>query len=77
MQQKYHLRGQVRGSKQPFPVINNYHKHIEYQCVFIFNRFPVAIWNFLFLRIFLERISTADDDCRTGQYHTDALVDAC
>lgn len=41
---------------------------------FVFVRFPVAIWNFPFLRIFLNRISTADDDCRTGQYHTDALV---
>ncbi len=41
---------------------------------FIFVRFPVAIWIFLFLRIFLNRISTAGADRRMGQYHTDALV---
>lgn len=44
---------------------------------FVFICFPVAIWNFLFFRIFLNRISTASTDCRTGQYHTDALVDMC
>jgi len=42
---------------------------------FIFVRFPVAIWNFLFLRIFSNRISTAREIGRQGQYHTDALVD--
>ena len=41
---------------------------------FIFACFPVAIWNFPFLRIFLNRISTASENSRTGQYHTDALV---
>ncbi len=41
---------------------------------FIFARFPVAIWNSPFLRIFLNRISTAGADHRMGQYHTDALV---
>ena len=29
---------------------------------FIFIRFPVAIWNFLFFHIFLNRISTAGAD---------------
>ncbi len=41
---------------------------------FIFTRSTVAIWNFPFLRIFLNRISTAGADRRMGQYHTDALV---
>lgn len=42
---------------------------------FIFIRFPVAICNFPFLRIFSNRISTASENGRTGQYHSDALVD--
>lgn len=41
---------------------------------FIFIYFPVAIWNFPFLRIFLNRISTAGADRQAGQYHNDALV---
>ncbi len=36
--------------------------------------FPVTIWILPFLRIFLNRISTAGADRRMGQYHTDALV---
>jgi len=42
---------------------------------FIFTCFPVAICNFPFLRIFLNRISTAREIGRQGQCHTDALVD--
>ena len=42
---------------------------------FIFMCFPVAIWSFPFLGIFLNRISTAGEIGRQGQYHTDALVD--
>jgi len=42
---------------------------------FLFIRFPVAIWNSPFLRVFLNRISTAGEIGRQGQYHTDALVD--
>ncbi len=41
---------------------------------FIFTRFPVTIWNSPFLRIFLNRISTAGADRRMEQYHTNALV---
>ncbi len=41
---------------------------------FIFVYLPVTIWILPFLRIFLNRISTAGADRRIGQYHTDALV---
>ncbi len=41
---------------------------------FVFMRFPVAIWSFPFLSIFLNRISTAGASDGMRQYHTDALV---